>query len=482
MNQTNSDSGIGSRITRFGAILTVSGVLCKLLLLVYTVMAMDILGPEQFGRIEYFIEMAIIFSVLVDFGLEQTVTREIARRRDDLQKVLYPLLAFRFTASILGAVVMTIFMRTLAQPGHTWPLLLCSLTYFITITNVMLIRAIMRSFELMAYEGLANILDKIIHIGLAVLILLTLPRLPLIALCYTAGSLTTLAVSFYIIISRYGIQYTKYSIKDWIDWQKLALPLGLSAACILLLHREDTAMVNWMCGDEETGLYRYPYRFLEGLFLLPQVIAISAYPIFSKLFHENRPFQQTAVDLLRGLMIVSLPIAAGGTYIALDMIHWFEPDLGIKSGRIFQLLLWSLPFIYANFLLGTILNATDRQHLNVRASAWGLLSNAVFNIPAIYFYGAYGASVVTVLSQGLYCLIMQGYTRDFQLIQGLKRYAAIIGACLIMYGGLTYLNLHWYWSIPTGIIIYAAALILLRGVSQKDINNLIKIGFKKSAK
>jgi len=479
MNHTNSDSGIGSRITRFGAILTVSGILCKLLLLVYTVMAMDILGPEQFGRIEYFIEMAIIFSVLVDFGLEQTVTREIARRRDDLQKVLYPLLAFRFTASILGAVVMTIFMRALAQPGHTWPLLLCSLTYFITITNVMLIRAIMRSFELMAYEGLANILDKIIHIGLAIIILLTLPSLPLIALCYTAGALTTLAVSFYIIISRYGIQYTKYSFKDWIDWQKLAFPIGLSAACILLLHREDTAMVNWMCGDKETGLYRYPYRFLEGLFLLPQVIAISAYPIFSKLFHENRPFQQTAVDLLRGLIIVSLPIAAGGTYIALDMIHWFEPDLGIKSGRIFQLLLWSLPFIYTNFLLGTILNATDRQHLNVRASAWGLLSNAVFNIPAIYYYGAYGASVVTVLSQGLYCLIMLGYTRDFKLIQGLPRYTAIACSSLIMYGALTYLNLHWYWSIPTGIIIYPASLIILRGVSQKDLNNLIKVGFKK---
>lgn len=475
MIQYNGEQGIGSRITRYGVILAVSGILCKILLLIYTALAVDILGQEQFGRIEYFLEMAIIFSVLIDFGLEQTVTREIARRRERLQEYLYSLLTFRFAASLFSAVVMTVVMRILAKPEHTWMLLLASLTYLIAVINIMLIRAVVRSFELMTYEGVANIVEKIVHIGLAILALYWFPSLPVIVLCYTAGALASLAIFVYVIVSRFGIQRTAYTIQDWIEWQKLAFPIGLSAACILLLHREDTAMVNWICGDAETGLYRAPYRFLEGLFLFPQVIAVSAYPVFSKLFHEGRSFDQSAALLLRGLLLISLPIAVGGTCVAGDAMLWLTPKLGAAGGAVFKLLLWSLPFIYANFLLGTILNATDRQRLNVRASAWGLISNAVFNIPAIYFWGAYGACVVTTLSQGLYCFIMLYDTREYRLFKNGWSYLSILIACLAMYLVLVWLAWAWYWSIPVGAMIYMMALFAARGISLDDMVSLRKV-------
>ncbi len=480
MNRPLEESGIGTRITRYGVILSVSGILCKLLLLVYTVLAVEILGKEQFGRIEYFLEMAIIFSVLIDFGLEQTVTREIARRRERLREYLYPLLAFRLAASLFGAVLMASFMRLLAQPGHTWVLLLCSLTYLIAVANVMLARALVRSYEWMACEGIANIVEKAVHIGLAIAVLYTLPRLPLIVLCYTAGALASLAIYFYVLASRFGLERTAYSLRDWIDWQKAAFPIGLSAACILLLHREDTAMVNWICGDAETGLYRAPYRFLEGLFLFPQVIAVSAYPVFSKLFHERRAFQYSAALLLRGLILISLPMAVGGTCIADAAMQWLTPELGEAGGRVFKLLLWSLPFIYANFLLGTILNATDRQRLNVRASAWGLFGNAIMNVPAIYYYGAYGASVVTTLSQGLYCFLMLYDTRDLGLLRDARRYASIVISCGFMYAVLVGFAWPWYASIPLGMTTYLIALIFTKGIAWGDIENLKRVVTKKT--
>ncbi len=474
MTNYPTDAGIGRRITRYGAILTASGILCKLLLLVYTVLAVEILGKEQFGRIEYFIEMAIIFSILVDFGLEQTVTREIARRRDQLQHILYPLVSFRLAASFAGGVVMIFFLWTVAKPGHTLSLILCATFYFFVVLNMMLIRAVIRSFELMAYEGLANVLDKIVHIGAAIFLLFYYPRLPAIMMSYVAGAAASLFIYWFVILYRFGCTCKSYSINEWVDWQKLAVPIGLSAACILLLHREDTAMVNWIRGDEETGLYRAPYRFLEGLFLFPQVLAISAYPIFSKLYHELKPFSGTATTLLRGLMMISLPIAAGGTCIADQMILSLTPELGPDGGMVFKILLWSLPFIYANFLLGTLLNATDRQHKNLRASFCGLISNAVLNMPAIYIWGAFGASVVTVLSQGLYCILMLVYTRDFNLMTDGKRYLAIVVSCSVMVLILIYLQLNWLLEIPIGALIFLIVLITFRGISREDLSNMRK--------
>ncbi len=472
MNHDSPLPGIGTRITRYGTILAVSGIVCKIMLLVYTVLAVDILGREGFGRIEYFIEMAIIFSVLIDFGLEQTVTREVARRREDTGAMLYPLLMFRLAAALAGGVVMAAFFWLLAQPGHTSALILASITYFLVISVIMLVRAVVRGLELMTFEGIANILDKVVHIGLAILLLFAFPCLPLIVLCYTSGAMVSLLIYLGIILKRIGISRETYSYQDWIDWQKLAVPIGLSAACILLLHREDTVMVNWIRGDEETGLYRAPYRFLEGLFLFPQVLAISAYPVFSKLFHDKQPFSQSASDLLRGLIIISLPIAVGGTCIGTGMMTSLTPELGQAGGIVFILLLWSLPFIYANFLLGTILNATDRQHRNFQASAWGLASNALLNIPAIYWFGAYGAAVVTAVSQAVYCLIMLIYVHDFKLITGLPRYAAIGAACLVMAALLHLIDFAWYIEVLIGGVTYLAALAAFQGVTGREMLTL----------
>lgn len=472
---TQQDTGIGRRITRYGTILAVSGILCKILLLVYTVYAVDILGEEGFGRVEYFIEIAIIFSVLVDFGLEQTVTREIARRRGDVLSILHPLMMFRLLAASAGAVVMASFLGLTAKPEHTWELILCTITYFFVVTIVMLIRAFVRSFEWLSYEGLANVLDKIVHIGLAMLVLWLAPRLPLIALCYTAGALVSLGVYSYVILRNLGWKTAPFSWQMGADWQRLAVPIGLSAACILLLHREDTAMVNWIRGDEETGLYRAPYRFLEGLFLFPQVLAISAYPVFSKLFHEDRPFIGTASALLRGLLLLSLPIAIGGTTVAHEMMQTLTPKLGEEGGWVFLILLWSLPFIYANFLLGTILNATDRQKYNLYASFAGLVSNAALNIPAIFYWGAYGASVVTVISQGLYCLLMLYYLREYPLLQGIWPYTAILLANAVMAGVILIVPAPWYLAIPLGALVYTSSVIVMRGVSIQDLDNLRRV-------
>jgi len=474
--QTTSDPGIGRRITRYGMLLTLSGVACKIFLLVYTVLAVEILGREQFGRIEFFVEMAIIFSVLADFGLEQTVTRELTRRRDELQPLLYSLCSYRIVVSFVGALVMFLFLLAARQSGHTWSLILAATVYFAVVYHVMLIRAAVRSMEWLSVESLANVMDKVVHVGLAIFLLFTYPNLPMILpmilFCYCAGSLVSLSIYWAVILRCFGWQPRAYSTHEWIDWQKMAVPIGLSAACILLLHREDTVMVNWIRGDDETGLYRAPYRFLEGLFLFPQVLAISAYPVFSKLFHEHKQFVGTARLLLRGLFTISLPIAVGGIYVAQDMLMWLTPGLGAAGGRVFSILLWSLPSIYANFILGTILNATNRGRLNFRASAWGLFSNAVLNIPAIYTWGAYGACVVTVLTQTFYGLLMLYYLRDFHLLREWKRYASIVLSSILMLLILVFVNAPWYTAIPLGVCVYAVFLFLLRGVTYQEIQKL----------
>ncbi|MDP8244261.1 MAG: flippase [Candidatus Hinthialibacter antarcticus] len=482
MNKHAANPGVGRRITRYGAILALSGALCHVLRLVYTLMAINILGQEQFGRIEYFVEMAVIFTVLLDFGLEQTLTREIARRKERLKTELPSIIGYRIAATIAGAFVMIGFLVVIAKPEHSLGIILAAGVYFCVVSMIMVVKAISRSFELMAAEGIANFLDKFAHISAAIVLLLVYPNLPLLLLCYSLGSLVSLLFFAVLLYRRVHLESRIVSLGTGWSWQKLAFPIGLSAACVLLLHRQDTAMVNWICGDAETGLYRAPYRFLEGLFLVPQVIAVSAYPVFSKLFHQNHPFEQTASVLMRGLLIMSLPMAIGGTIIGHDIMLWAAPELGRMGGDVFVVLVWSLPFIYLNFLLGAILNATDRQSKNFRASAISMMSNLVFNIPFIIYFGAIGAAVMTVISQGLYAVLMLWHTRDFQLIREFHRYAAILFSCVVMAAVLILTPMPWLLDIAVGGMIYFIVLLLSKGLSSNDRQKLMQVLSKSDQK
>ena len=49
MDETHKDGTGGRRIARFTAMLTGSGVICKILLLVFAVLAADRLGKQSYG-------------------------------------------------------------------------------------------------------------------------------------------------------------------------------------------------------------------------------------------------------------------------------------------------------------------------------------------------------------------------------------------------------------------------------------------------
>jgi O-antigen/teichoic acid export membrane protein len=178
-------------------------------------------------------------------------------------------------------------------------------------------------------------------------------------------------------------------------------------------------------------------------------------------------------------MILSFPMVVGGTLLSHEIIQFLMPDLDAGGGRVFQILLWSLPFIYANFLLGTILVATDRQKLNLVGSVCGLVCNGLANIPAIYYWGAYGASVVTIASQGLYTLILLYFCRQFLTTKGLFRYVSILASCAVMAGAIAWAALPWFLEIMLGAGVYGIALILLQGISLDDLNHLRGILRKK---
>ncbi len=478
IDDTVPSSASDKRIARYTALLTGSGIVCKLLLLVFTALAADILGREHYGQLEYLIEMALIFGVLIDFGLEQTLTRDLAKWKDRFRHVAEATLGFRFLTSVLAFLSMEIVLSIidLAVRDRIYVLenTLAGL-YCAVIFHLALAKALLRSREYLPVEAKINLVDRGLLVALGILALILGGQVSVLLGIYILTACVALAMAWGTIARRVTPCRPRLDLRAALDWQKAAIPIGLSAACILLLHRQDTAMVNIIAGNAETGIYKAAYRPFEGLFLFPQMLAISSYPIVSALHAGGEQIGRLVARFLRLLFFVSLPMAIGGTAIADSFIAQIYPEYYPNSVSVLIILVWSLPCIFGNFLLGTILNATDRQKKNFVASAWAMVCNLLFNIPAILYFGANGAAVVTILSQGLYFVLIFIYSRDLMewSTVDLRRSVGMLVSAGLMAVVLILLSLPWYWEFVIGAALYSVAMVLFRAVVREDLELIL---------
>ena len=475
MNESPGNGTGGERIARFTGLLTGSGIICKILLLVFAILAADILGRDSYGYLEYLLEMALIFGVLVDFGLEQTVTRDLAKWKDRFRAVAEAILGYRLVVSLFVFVVMelTLFVIDLSIRDRVyWVENSLASIYCVIIFHGALTKALLRSQEQLAAEAGINLADRTFLVVAGITALWMGGRISALLWVYMASGLLAMALGWRVIFRRIAPCRPRWDFHLALTWQRTAVPIGLSAACILLLHREDTVMVNILAGDAETGIYKAAYRPFEGLFLFPQMLAVASYPVLSSLYAQGESIDRLIARFLRLLMYLSIPMAIGGTLIAESFMEQCYPKYAPDGVMVLMLLVWSLPFIFGNFLLGTVLNAIDRQKKNFYSSILAMGSNFVLNIPAILRYGAEGAAAVTIFSQALYFCALVYYCRDRMEWhrKDLCRSFGMIVAALTMAAILVALPYAWYWEVLIGAAVYGAGLVIFRGAVQEDLD------------
>ena len=471
----------GTRIARYATTLTLSGILCKLLLIVFVFLATNQLGDELYGRLEYLVEFGLILAVLFDFGLEQTITRDLAGRREFACRFVWGFFVYRTGVGILLTAaygLLVAFFFTVTGRAFDWTSLVLGAVLATLTFHIALFKAILRSQEKLHTEAWMNLVEKIVTVGLGSAVLILGFKLAPVISTYIIGGLAAFGIGLWVFIRTFHGMEKQFNFATVWSWQRTGVAIGLSAACILLLHREDTVMVNIISGDGPTGVYRASYRYFEGLFLVPQMLAVAAYPVFSAMLAEQKSVSGLASDILRFVLVLSLPLAVGGTVIADEVIpmllHKFSPEAIRDAAFIFKILVWSLPPIYFNFILGTVLNAARRQNRNFHAAALALVCNFVLNIPAIYWFQGIGAAAVTILSQGLYCVFCIHWSRDL-LTFNRSRIWTCVAAILASIGMgvvLANLQLAWWYDVVLGACIYAVLLLALRAYSTSDLQRI----------
>lgn len=454
---------------------TTGEVLARLSFFVLFVYAARVLGAQDFGLFSYAATLAALALVGMDLGLNMLFVREGAQQPRVVGDYAGTLLVLKLT--LAGLVLLALLGFCIAK-GHADNLI--ALVLAVALVQIFwglseLGVAGLNALERMDQEALVKSTGRLAALILAGGLLFWGAGIwglvwgLILANAYAAG------LSLWLLKKRAGF-HLKMERGFFAFLLREALPLALSNIFILVFVRIDIVMLELMGHPyEEIGWYAAGVRVIDGVGMIPTLVAGASLPVLSALAKQD--MGKTAHlyrQVQRLLLMVGLPAAVGlwgvRHHLALDV---FGPEY-TQTARAFWWLAPVLAFLFVNFLQLNTLTALGKQKMCALATGLCVLVNVGLNlwlIPAHGFMGAAAATLVTeMVLFGLCARFIQASLGPSGLLARAWRPALAAG----IMGLALYLLAAWplILLICLGVAIYVIILLGLGGLTRPEVKDL----------
>lgn len=471
-----------STVARNTTYLTAAYIFQKVTAFIYFALIARHFGADLLGKYTFSIFFIMLLSILIDLGLNQVLTREIARYPEKTNKYFDNIFSFKIIIGILIYFLALALIYLLNYPQITKNLVMITglVMFFDALTQTMY--STMRGHQNLKYESIGTAIYQTVEIvvGAGVLIF----KLPIygLVIAILAGSLTTFIYTINRIVSifkvKIGLLFEKIIIKDLL---KLALPFFVAGVFVKIYSHIDSVLLTKLAGDEAMGFYSIPYKLVFSLQVLPLAFGASVYPAFSYYWLKSRELLKTTFEKsFFYLMILVLPITFGTITLADQIIikvfgHQYEPSI-----LALQILILSAFFSFLTFPIGALLNACDQQKINTRNIGIAMIINVILNLILIPRFSFVGASIAALCSQALLFTFSLSYVSGTTHYD--KKYLAwsfvkLFLISLVMGVFAYYLKnqVHIIINVSLSAIVYLMLIILTKTITKQDINGIINL-------
>jgi O-antigen/teichoic acid export membrane protein len=378
---------------------TIALILQKVISFSYFTIIARALGPEDLGKYYFAISFTAIFAIFIDLGLSNVLTREVARFREDPDRLLGVILGIKIPLAIFTwlAVIAASFLLGYSD-------IVRYLIYLSTICMVLdsftaSFFAVSRGFHNLVYESIASILFQLVVLSTGILILkLDLGLVALMA-ALSAASIFNFLYSSFLVWRKFNLK-----IKPVYDRALFKIIIGITAPFAIygILQRLytylDSVLLSHFAGDHYVGIYQVAFKIIFALQFLPLAFTASLYPAMSTYWTNNK--KQLGVTFERAmnyLIIIALPIAVGIAAIADKVVLIFSSEYS-DAVLPLQINMAALVFIFIGYPIGSLLNACDRQKTNTMNMAITTGASIILNIILIPKFQAVGASITVAVT------------------------------------------------------------------------------------
>lgn len=448
--------------------------LAKMMLVVY---AARVLGTEGWGTFSYALSLGSLLMLFSDAGLTPLIIREAIQEKEGYRSFISTALGIKSIVTILSTLLVIIagpHLSHIESAGFLFPFI-AAILFFDVVRDLGF--TLNRPTDRMEREMTAKTLMSIATLGLGLAFFTVNPTPVSLALAYiSGGAIGTIAIWAIIRtdIRRYFGPIKQEMLRRVLG---LAWPLALVTVFGQLLANIDVYMLGIWRDAGEIGLYTSAQRVQIFTLIIPTMIATSVFSIFSRrIENDAEGFAFALRKTLGAVMLVALPISAGGILLAPKLIAFFFGSAYVAAAPMLSILLLMLLAAFPLLVLSNAVVAQDKQRTLALSHIAGIGANIALNWLLIPQYGAIGAAVATLISTSLITFIVWKKLANVSAFPIIPKLGRTLAATACMTGLVLLLKHFGIGLIPiilAATLVYGILLFLLKEPVTREILALL---------
>lgn len=407
--------GVQQTIAKNTFWLTLSEIIPKGLTVLLAIMIARYLGVENFGKFSFAFSFALIFSVIIDFGLVPFTTREVSRNNSLAPKYIGNITAIKFILALLLFVTVAFSLNFLNKPKEIEILVYFASAWVVLQSFSHFFQSAFRAFEKMEYVALSKTIYSIVlFTAVSLAVFLNLGIVSLVQ-SYVVAVLVSLSVTLTLMWKK----FTKFKIEaDFLFWQDLfkeVWPFVAFTVFSVIYFQISTVMLSLMDGDLSAGLYSAAFNSVAVFLVLSDIVSGSALPSLSRLFGKSDLFSHLTKKLVVLMLALGVLLATVLFFASPFLIKLIYGEEFARSIPAFQIMVWILPFRFMNYIFGISLMAANLQKRRLGAAMVCAIFNVAVNFILIPRFSIIGASIAALATElTLFFLYFNFYKKIFK--------------------------------------------------------------------
>jgi O-antigen/teichoic acid export membrane protein len=422
-----------------------------------------VLEPDGVGLLNFSGTYAGYFALVASLGIPTYGVREVAKFRDDkekLSKVVSQLMSIALITTLLVTVVFLLSIALVDQLTDNYMVFLVS--GFALYLSPIKVNWFFQGIEEFGYITLRTLITSII--GLICLFVFVREKNDLIILIIIglAGGLIADIWNF-VKMWNSGIR-VRFTIDGLGSHMKPLLILFASSIAISIYTILDTIMLGFISDYNEVGYYNYAVRLSKMLLMLVTSLSIVAVPRISY-YMEQKEFGRINELVNKSFSFVSFlafPVTIGLMCISSTFVPLFLGEKYVEAVVPLMILSLLIIAIGLNNLTGVqILIGMGYDKLFLYSVITGTITNFSLNCFMIPYFGAIGASVSSVLAEFLILFVTTFYVYKSTPIRiniRMDMLKSLLGSLLFV---PLFLLLHFWLSGWLLVVGYAFACVFV---------------------
>lgn len=371
----------------------------------FAMLMLRILGPEDAGR--YYLAVVVIgwFDILINFGLNTLITREVAKDRALADRQLTNSILLRLGLWCFSLPLMALFFlfRRFTKPldGATMVAIGLFLIGLLPSNFSASLTALFNAFERMEIPAAITTVTTLLKVGLGT-----------VALFVGTGYVGLAAVSIVVNVITLGVLYfllrriyTPHWAPDWPLQRRMlddAWPLMVNLLLASLFFKVSVFLLEWLVPDARVlGWYSTAYKYIDAVGVIPAYFTLAIFPLMARYAASDREALLRAYRL--AIKLLTVAAVSLGFVFSLGAREW----IGLLGGSqylpqaadVLRVMIWYMPIGFINSVTQYVLIALNQQRFLTRAFLIGLGFNVLANVLLIPRVGYMAAAYVAIASE-----------------------------------------------------------------------------------